>query len=184
LLPPKFTSGESDAKKGFGGSGDQNAFVPRGMWSTVALFAVLTTMYAVVWSLPAPTLISKISLLRQSWHLSDVMQEPPRLKKEVEAAEKEVAELKKKLEEVRSKNDEVQKSTDSSEGTMKELKADAERVRLETARMRGENDGLSRKLEKVKNREIEYQEKMKRLEDMELPLLNSIPDEDDADEVA
>ena len=68
--------------------------------STVSLLVILCLVYLVIWTLPAPTLWSKVTLLRQSWHLSEVMKEPPLLQGQLAKAEEELKKLRNQVAEV------------------------------------------------------------------------------------
>merc|ERR1712232_554678 len=102
LLPQK-----APAVNGFdGGVGGAKLEVwhSKAPWSAVVLAGLIFILYLVIWSLPAPSFYAKVSLVRQSWHLSDVIQEPEKLRKELTSKEKEVRSLRAKVAEVQSTN--------------------------------------------------------------------------------
>mmetsp|Transcript_53591 Transcript_53591/g.100451 ORF Transcript_53591/g.100451 Transcript_53591/m.100451 type:complete len:188 (+) Transcript_53591:39-602(+) len=147
-------------------------------WSAVALISIFLLLYLIVWTLPAPTLISKVALLRQSWHLSEVMKEPPVLQSQLDQAEKELISLRARVKEAKSKNDVVQVQVDSAEHSRKDLKMQLVKAQDEVVRLQAHRKDLSAKLEEEKTRRVDLAAKWKKLKESEMPLLKSIPDDD------
>merc|ERR1712070_413856 len=111
--------------------------------STVALAVVLATLFCIIWSLPAPTFPSKIRLLRQSWHINEVLQEGPKLQKELASLHKEVEGLQAELGEVQASNSELQAKVTAAESESKATSSLLDEARSQAAVLKGESDGLA-----------------------------------------
>mmetsp|Transcript_69421 Transcript_69421/g.174975 ORF Transcript_69421/g.174975 Transcript_69421/m.174975 type:complete len:210 (-) Transcript_69421:44-673(-) len=145
-------------------------------WSSIALGSLLALLYIIIWTLPAPSFPAKLRLLQQSWHLSDVLQEPPKLKKRLEVAQKEVDDLKSEVSLAKSKADALQQRFDLAEKEPRELRKQLADLRSETAALREKKDIFQKRLDQEKTKEDDLEDKLSKLKAVELPLLNSIPD--------
>eukprot|EP00930_Biecheleria_cincta_P088118 TRINITY_DN7735_c0_g1_i1.p1 TRINITY_DN7735_c0_g1~~TRINITY_DN7735_c0_g1_i1.p1 ORF type:complete len:170 (+),score=56.22 TRINITY_DN7735_c0_g1_i1:107-616(+) len=144
----------------------------------ITLIVTLLLLYIIVWTLPAPTLYSKITLLRQSWHLSEVLKQPPILRAELEKAQQDLGGLRAEVAKAKMDNDELEKKVDIAESATKDLKRKLAQAQIEVAAEKTRRSELQKKLEEEKKRQLDLAEKLKKLKESELPLLNSIPDDD------
>merc|ERR1712187_480063 len=102
-------------------------------------------------------------------------QEPQRLRKELDKAEQEVRALRAKVAEVQSTNGDMQIRVDTSENATKALRTQLETLREETSKLKGEDGTLQKKLVDERSGRQDLDEKLKKIKELELPLLNSIP---------
>lgn len=171
LLPPKpgYQRGAAD------GSGKPS---PPGSWASTALVVITATVLFTIWTLPSPTFSGKVNLFRQSWHLSEVLQEVPKLRAELEVAQKAATSLRTQVASKQSQNDEVQKRVAEKEKVSAGLKKQLEDARQTAAGLRGKKGALEKRLEDEQNKMKKLQDELKRIKSAEFPLLNEIPDRD------
>mmetsp|Transcript_32119 Transcript_32119/g.70319 ORF Transcript_32119/g.70319 Transcript_32119/m.70319 type:complete len:194 (-) Transcript_32119:74-655(-) len=173
LLPQKASAAQVGS---FSSSEPQASSRPS--WSAIALGILTLTLSATIWSLPAPTFMSKVNLARQSWHLSEVLQEAPTLRKELVAKQNEIEDIAARAAQARAKSEELQKQVDVSEAKAAQIRRQLDDVRMETGKLRGEDTGLRKRMESEISEQKQLEDKLKKLKELELPLLNEIPDGD------
>ncbi|CAE8581700.1 unnamed protein product [Polarella glacialis] len=169
---------DAEAHHGIAGKLATQGQATRISWSFMTLGITLSLLYIVIWTLPAPSMYSKVALLRQSWHLSEVLRESPTLRKQLEGAEAELVALRAKVKEAKSKSDALQAQVGTSDNTKSQLQSQLETVKAEVATLQGQRKSFQQKLEEEKTRQQDLSAKMKKLKEAELPVLNSIPDDD------
>eukprot|EP00929_Paragymnodinium_shiwhaense_P014336 TRINITY_DN122238_c0_g1_i1.p1 TRINITY_DN122238_c0_g1~~TRINITY_DN122238_c0_g1_i1.p1 ORF type:complete len:210 (+),score=76.54 TRINITY_DN122238_c0_g1_i1:92-721(+) len=182
LLPnkPATPPAAAEAYPSHGGKVDVVTMTRHVPWTTVVLSVLLFVLYLSIWTLPAPSFVAKLRLLRQSWHLSEVLQEPPKLKKELEVKQKDASAIKAKVAQVKATNDALQARVDAAENITGTLKHQLEGVRSESLKLKGQDNALRKKLDEVRKGQAEYEQKLKKLKELEMPLLDSIPEGDPA----
>ncbi|CAJ1389766.1 unnamed protein product [Effrenium voratum] len=148
------------------------AKTPSKVWpsarSPLALAMVLATLSFVVWTLPAPTLMGKLDLLRQSWRLNKVLDEAAELRSKLKAAELEKANLEQALVSERARSDSLHERLSASDGTAQSSKTELSNQQDMAGGLRSSNQKLQVDLEKERSARVQLLHELQQLKKAEL----------------
>lgn len=142
-----------------------------GQYSTMALLAIFAITSLIIWTLPAPTLMGKLNLLQQSWHLNTVLDEAAHLHEQINDLHKEKADLEQEIKKEEARAIELKKrleSADSQTVTLrKQLKTDEQTL----TGLRDSSKSLEEQINKERDRRKELLHELQSVKAAELPVL-------------
>eukprot|EP00929_Paragymnodinium_shiwhaense_P019550 TRINITY_DN13287_c0_g1_i1.p1 TRINITY_DN13287_c0_g1~~TRINITY_DN13287_c0_g1_i1.p1 ORF type:complete len:287 (+),score=86.16 TRINITY_DN13287_c0_g1_i1:184-1044(+) len=139
-----------------------------GAWSGPALIVVVLILCLTVWSLPAPTLLSKLDLLRQCWRINSVMDESERLREAIATAVKEKSDGQEALTKEEGRAVDLQRRLDSSGGDTKSLRAQLADEQSKSELLHSSNKDLEAQIDKERARRREVLHKLQEVKHAEL----------------
>lgn len=139
-----------------------------GPWSGPALLVLLALLGLTVWSLPAPTLLGKLGLLRQSWRLNAVLDESAKLRDNIAAATKEMANMQDAMSTEQARAMDLQRRLDSSAGETKSLRTQLAQETSKSSLLHVSNQDLEVQIKRERDRRKELLQKLQVLKHAEL----------------
>ncbi|CAK9063931.1 unnamed protein product [Durusdinium trenchii] len=161
-------------------SKDSKAKTPSRCWlppsarGPLALATVLATLSFIVWTLPAPTLLGKLDLLRQSWRLNKVLDEAADLRKQIKAAELEKADLEQALLSEKLRSDSLQERLSASNGTTESSRTELSNQQDMAGGLRSSNQKLQGELDAERTARLEILHHLQQLKKSELAELKEV----------
>ncbi|CAE7867295.1 nipblb [Symbiodinium microadriaticum] len=150
---------------------------PANARSPLALCMVLATLSFTIWTLPAPTLLGKLDLLRQSWRLNKVLDEVSELRAKIKAAELEKTNLEQALVAEKARSEDLRERLSASDGTTQSSKTELSNQQDMAGGLRSANQKLEEELEKEQTERKRILHDLQRLKRTELKDLESLDSE-------
>eukprot|EP00933_Yihiella_yeosuensis_P045744 TRINITY_DN41165_c0_g1_i1.p1 TRINITY_DN41165_c0_g1~~TRINITY_DN41165_c0_g1_i1.p1 ORF type:complete len:295 (+),score=81.06 TRINITY_DN41165_c0_g1_i1:95-979(+) len=167
------SNGSHDGKRGAGGSG---SLLGPSVRSPIALFFTLASICATVWTLPAPTLMGKLELLRHCWRLNTVLDEAALLRSQIEAGKFEKKALEKEFASEQARTADLKRREAKAEGDRKASKTQLSNQEDIAAGLKTTNQDLEVQLEKQRGARLQLLHRLQRLKREELRDLAGIQD--------
>jgi len=146
-------------------------------WSCKALVILVIALSLMIWSLPAPTLLGKLSLLRQSWQLNTVLDESMHLRSEIDTARRKKEDLLANLTKEMARAKDLQGRLDKSAGDTKNLQAQLEDEQAKKLGLTNSNSDLQATVEKSRERRRELLHKLQAVKRVEMAELATLDEE-------
>jgi len=150
----------NDGNVGRSGSG---SWIPLGLLLTFLMFLAVT-----VWTLPAPTLLGKLDLLRQSWKLNAVLDESAHLREQIETAHTEKTKLQQELASQKSRSSDLETRLGASGGEAQSLRRQVADEQVMVSGLKGSNADLEARVKEQSARRLELLHKLQRVKKAEL----------------
>jgi len=146
-----------------------------GSWTPFGLFAsVVAVLVLTVWTLPAPTLLGKLDLLRQSWKLNTVLDESAHLREQINFAHTEKSNLQQELASQKSRSADLESRLGASGGETQSLRRQVADEQVMVSGLKGSNADLEVQVTEQSTRRLELLHKLQRVKKAELKDLEGL----------
>eukprot|EP00435_Cladocopium_sp_Y103_P032417 s556_g8.t1 len=150
------------------------SWLPPSARGPLALATVLAILSSIVWSLPAPTLLGKLDLLRQSWRLNKVLDEAAELRSKIKAADIEKADLEQALVSEKARSVSLSERFSASNGTTESSKTELSNQQDMAEGLRSSNQQLQGELDAERTARLQILHQLQQLKRTELEELKEV----------